>query len=513
MSEAHGLFCANKNTLKSLGKVVIFTMFLGILIHGFCYANLNLSHDSIYEMKGIDTDVLFLRGRFVSPFLFSINSLALPWFNGVVSLFITGIALFIIFSALNIHSPVIRGLVIGIILTDRTYISITSTYIHDLVCYSIALLFVALAVWIFCNPQKKRWIAAILIILSLGIYQSYIQIVVILLCAKLISDLINNKDFGAVLKRTFISAGYLAGSMVVYYVIYKIIVTVWHFTDSVPGWTNYPSNAFMSSVSNLIERILSAIAFEAEYAIHYCGDRSYFGFFLLIVSIAITLLMLLVLCDHFQTAKGSIILIFALILLLPIETGFIMILADMAHDIMYCSFAFVSLWGACIAQKYLDSDMPKYRKMKKYLLYIACITASVLILTNALFANRVYVKKDLEERATLTVMTRIIDRIEQTDGYTTGSTPVVFYGDLNSSPLMKRSDSFDYLGVGLDNSFSVTYKETYRVYINEYMNYPMIIQDTFDFKYQQSIEKMPVFPAEGSTRVIDGILFVKLSEY
>jgi hypothetical protein len=190
-----------------------------------------------------------------------------------------------------------------------------------------------------------------------------------------------------------------------------------------------------------------------------------------------------------------------------------MILADMAHDIMYCSFAFVSLWGACIAQKYLDSDMPKYRKMKKYLLYIACITASVLILTNALFANRVYVKKDLEERATLTVMTRIIDRIEQTDGYTTGSTPVVFYGDLNSSPLMKRSDSFDYLGVGLDNSFSVTYKETYRVYINEYMNYPMIIQDTFDFKYQQSIEKMPVFPAEGSTRVIDGILFVKLSEY
>lgn len=48
-----------------------------------------------------------------------------------------------------------------------------------------------------------------------------------------------------------------------------------------------------------------------------------------------------------------------------------------------------------------------------------------------IYANQMYLKKDLEYDATLSVMTRVVDRIEQVEGYIPGETPSSSWATFN----------------------------------------------------------------------------------
>ena len=492
-------------------ETVLTTLIVGFLIHGFCYSNLNLSHDSLYEMTGIDINVLMTRGRFVIPLIMKFNSLLLPWFNGLISLSVFGVAYYFLFDALIIKNRIVRLFVIGCLLTDRSFVMLTSTYLQDVIYYAIACLLASVSVWIMIKKTSWRLLASVLIVLSLGVYQSYIQMIVILMSASYLSDLLNKSDRISVITRSIKDMATIGSGMIVYFVIYKIIMHFGNYVDPFPDWKNQPSNAVITSLSEIKTRIITCLDFELDYIVHFSGDNSILGCVILFLIVVITSVLFIVICDHFKIATDAFLICILLFLLFPFESGFILFFANLAHDIMYNSFAFISFWAACLVQLYFDSDGLQKRRINHHLIMALAIVSGTLIIINSMFANRVYVKKDLELKSTMALINRMIDRIEQTDGYIVGETPVVVYGNVNYSPLVNTNSAFDYYGCSIGCSFAVTYSETLESYIHDYLNYPMNISIPHENINDTDLADMPIFPSPGSVQNIDGTIFVRLS--
>ena len=141
-----------------------------------------------------------------------------------------------------------------------------------------------------------------------------------------------------------------------------------------------------------------------------------------------------------------------------------------------------------------------------------------LIFNSIIYANQVYLKNSLEYQATQNIVVRMIDRIEQTDGYVVDQTPVVIIGSLEDSVFsMERSifDSTINQGVGLNSNFSVGSYSNFYAYFNRILAYPINMVTDIDqideWEQRVEVKGMPAFPAEGSCKIIENVLVIKLS--
>lgn len=72
-------------------------------------------------------------------------------------------------------------------------------------------------------------------------------------------------------------------------------------------------------------------------------------------------------------------------------------------------------------------------------------------------------------------MTRVVDRIEQVEGYIPGETPVEFLGDIQRSQLAMTRPAFAHLGslTGTEENYAITYGDTFWMYLEDVMGYPI----------------------------------------
>lgn len=491
-------------------STVLATLIIGFVIHGFFFSNLDLSHDSVVEMTGIYDKYLITLGRFCSVLIFKISPLAIPWFNGIVSLMIMGVSFHLIFDVLGINNRLIKVLAIACILSNRSLIALVATYVEDVICYSLALFFVSLALYVIYKTPQYKWFSILLLLISLGFYQAYIQVAAVIIIAKAVADLISDSKYSLVLKNLLINTLIIFSSMISYFAVYKITMFACGLNDAATRLDNSPNNALIISGADLLNRLLKAYQFEVFYIFNISGDNSYLGTSLFLVLTILGSLMLFLVMYQNKTKKASVYMVIILCLFLPVATGFILVLSNLVHDLIYCSPVYCCLIGSIVVQKYIDSGKEKNTGVRKGLVGFTLVILICFIFGNFMFANRVYMKKKLEEKTTYALMTRVIDRIEQVDGYVASETPVVFLGDLARSPLVTRNEYFDYDGCAWYSSFAITY--SIDSYVSKYMNYPMNIQEADSDSIGDITNELTVFPQNGSVKMIDGTVYIKLSE-
>lgn len=140
---------------------------------------------------------------------------------------------------------------------------------------------------------------------------------------------------------------------------------------------------------------------------------------------------------------------------------------------------------------------------------------AVLALGGVVFSNQVYLKKNLEFESTLSVMSRVIARIEAVEGYQPGSTPVAIIGTPESSVLSAERKGFEHLSA-LDaarTNYAIADDTDMIWYTWEVMGYPLNFVSTYELEQiRQTAEAqaMPTFPQEGCCRMIGDTLVVRL---
>ncbi len=140
----------------------------------------------------------------------------------------------------------------------------------------------------------------------------------------------------------------------------------------------------------------------------------------------------------------------------------------------------------------------------------------VIFLGSIVFSNQVYLKKNLEFESTLSLMSRVVQRIEETEGYVPGETPVAILGTPEDSVFSVERKGFEHLSAldAASGNYTVSTDEDMIWYCWEVLGYPLNFVSAFDLeqlKESEAARVLPAFPDEGCCTFIGETLVIRLS--
>lgn len=500
------------------------TFLWGLWAHGYGFLHDSFSKDSLSEFYGASGGSAWKiqLGRVIVPIYRQIfrTELTLPWMVGLLSLLWIGLAVYLVVRIFRIQSKLSLVLIAGILTANITVAATAATYSHDYDCDMFAMLCSVCAVYCWKELRFGWGIGAVFVALSLGIYQSYISVAIVLVMFVCILDLLNGEKFHAVMKNGLRAVGMLLLGGAVYYIIMKSVLAATGIALA-SGDTNSLDSALTLSVREII--------YLTYYAYVDCAAR-----LLNVVSPypaalvrGITLVLMALcggilawgLCNR-KLGWPERLLCVGLIALLPLGMNLIYIPTHaIVHDLMvyaiWLFYLLVILLADWFTQRGWNCPAENRGRFRNLSRTVAAILLAVILYGNVQTANVLYLKKDMEQDSYLSLMTRIVYRMEAFVEYEPGVTPVVFAGEhtmLNDS--IPGFEPYSRI-TGMDTAVVASTGEDYRLrsYFQTVMNIPVVVPygDVYNaMKTDPRVADMPAYPAEGCIALIDGVLVVKV---
>lgn len=508
----------NENRLSSrvtvdwqkLKFIALWVFAIGLVAHGYCYFNGNFSHDSLFSIHEQSPAVMISSGRYLRPvYRLLRGNFTLPVINGFLFLCFLSMSVYLLTDILNIQKKSLVALTCGLLTANSTIALMNATYLHDADSYGLALLLALAGVWVSLRLRHGNGYAVLFYFASLGIYQAYIDVAIYVFLILALVRLLQGEGVKKVYLKTIRNLLPIAAGMVLYFL--GILVTR-HMTQvSGGGLYNDPTAAL--SLRSLSDRFLS------------CARALYLWFFnsaahapgvvigANLLMLALTVLLLVALIRRRQLPGSSVWGIIGILILIPFGMNAVTLLSNVCHWLTVFA-CYLSYLCAPVLIELYDED-PAGSKCTLFSRKVWAVLAAVLIFDSCLYSNEISLKKELESAATLSTFTRIVDRMEQTEGFVPGQTEVAFVGLLFDSPLSTERSGFDHTSTGLWHSYSTTYYETYEVYLSYYLGYPAHCVDINEIQKYEKMEQiiaMPSFPAAGSVQMVEDVLVIKLSD-
>lgn len=490
------------------------TVIIGLIAHAYCYLNLNLSHDSLACLISTGGGGSYYQnGRFLRPIYQIIKCYwELPWLNGLLSITYFSLAMYFVNDALGIDKKNHIIISCGLLVTCSSISLLNATYLHDADSYILAFLFTSLGLWISRNFNRGRIISIPFFIVSLGLYQAYIQVAIIVYIILFVFDVLDGNDLKNSLLKLMLDAITIILSMVAYYAICSLLLSINNIEKV--GEYNSVSLVTSSFISTLLDKIYNTLVFDAAWFIYPNANKpTLILVFNILLSIAALFSMILIIKKKRIKALNIVTLCFIL-LLTPFAINAITLISGISHALTFFSLYFCYIFAFLLIRT--ANTLFDFSSIKK--IYSLCIILlSLMIVDNCIFSNRLYLQKELVSQNTLSTMTRIIDRIEQVEGYEVGKTEVALIGQLEWSNLANKRDFIiDYnLATGMDYYFSPTYYGGFATYFQTYLGYPINLlseKESKRFKDYKEVKSMKSFPYSDSCKIIDGVLVIKLSD-
>ena len=492
-------------------KFIAFWVFaIGLVAHGYCYFNANFSHDSLYSLYEERPDMMISLGRYLRPvYRLLRGNFALPVINGFLSLCFLTLSVYLLTDLLDIQKKGFVALTCGLLTANTTVALMNATYLHDVDSYGLALFLALAGVWVSLRLRRGIWWSTLFYFASLGIYQAYINVAVYVFLILALVQLLKGEGVKKVYLRTIRYFLPIAAGMVLYYIGVRVTQQLAHLSGT--GLYNSPSTAV--TLHSLAGRFIACAQALGLWffssAAHARG--AVIGANVLMLALAVFLTAALV--RQRRLPAASVWGILGILAAIPLGMNTVTLLSNVYHWLTVFSFYLSYLCVLVLAQLYFETSGRE--KAARFAQRVWAVLAAVLIIDSCLFSNEVYLKKELEDSATLSTFTRIVDRMEQTEGFVPGETRVAFVGLLYNSPLSRERAGFDYTATGLWHNYSTTYHDTYETYLSYYLGYPADCVDSGEIeKYEQleQVAAMHPFPAADSIRMIDGVLVIKLSD-
>lgn len=499
------------------------TFLFGLLAHGYSYFNIMYSHDSMMVYQ--DDEYLLQQlsvGRFMAPlYMWFRGIFYTPSLVAVLSLLFLGIAVYHMLRLFQIEKKLFVALICGMLTTCTTITLLYTTYMHDVDRYMFSFLLAVLGVVVIRRWRLGALIGALLICASLGLYQSYFQAAVLLVMMLAMMDALNGVAFQNILKFGLKGLAAFIGGLALYYIAAQIVPMLLGM-DIMDNYNSLSNVGNYGGIDDILLLIGGTYQYVFDYFLHPVTAHSTLAGLMNILLGAALLAMLLYIAVVRKISAANLVLLSLLLVLMPFGMNVTYFISHgFEHNLMIFSFfilyAFFLIVFEALLKSIPENESCPLCRRDCYIPH--CVVAAVfiwLLLGNIIYANQMYLQKELEYQNTLLTVNRIVDRIEQTEGYVPGETPVALVGTLQHSALsVTRPEYFDKQSVGNSQNFSVTYYESYEDYFEKLLNYPVLLLDeksSGEWAASPAVQSMPSFPAMDSCKMIDGTLVVKLSE-
>ena len=444
---------------------------------------------------------------------------ALPWLIGVLAIIYISISALLTTQVLEIKSKV-SGAVIGALMAVFPALASTFAYVFTMDGYMLGLLMGVTAVFV-TKKFKFGWIpGAILLALSLGCYQAYLP-VVILLC--MIDGVMTatsepGKDsFKRILR--YLYMGVIGGGL--YFLILQILLKIQGKTlgtyqlasgaeaagstaQAVGAAEAAGSVATTGLIGKLVSMYKDFAVFSLKSDVLAPNAFAWIALICIAASAAISFVIFIVKKKYYKSALLYVIAA-AFVIMIPLASNIIMLISS---DLTY--HALMRYQWVMIPIFYVTMNDRVGGKIASWVLAAA---GSVLVLVYAVTDNIGYSNLQKKYERTYAYCERLLDRIEQTDGYYQGI-PVAMIGVVSTDqyPKADLTEGVTDNLIGLSGDYLLYKNVDFGLFIKNYLGADLNIvtgDEIVDIYNSEEYVMMDSFPGKNSVMLVDGVIYVK----
>lgn len=499
---------------------IIATFVWGFVTHGYSFVDNNFSHDSLNEFHGAiwGNHLKMGSGRVFVPIYRDLfrGDLTMPWLIGILALLWIGLAVFLTIRIFSIENKLLIVLTAGIFTANISVSATAATYIHDLDCNMFSMLCAVAAVYCWKKLPWGSVLGALFLMVSLGIYQGFLAVTIVLVLFVCILALMNGDTFKNVFRQGLKAVGMILAGCGLYYVAMRVILHLSNL-QLTSGDYNSLDVILRLTPKTLVEMIAGA------YQDCFMRLINAYSAYPAIAIKAITLVLLLIFAGVTVIRLGNKsmgipekVLCICLIGLLPVGMDLLYILTlGQNHDLMVYAIWLFYLLALLLTDWLAARPCGGKVQIGKLLHVFTILLVFLLLFGHVQFANGMYMKKEQEYDAYLSLMTRIVDDMEECEEYVPGETPVVFVGlpDNLIDMIPGFKDYWNVIGMISTDVILRPQRDRYRAYFENVMGLPIVLAEDSvwdDIWSRDSVIEMPPYPSKECIAMIDGNLVVKL---
>lgn len=556
-----------KDGLSSVTKGAFFSsLVFGLLAHMVPMTGDFPNHDGLGSLY-FNQDMLS-SGRWFLSIACGISSyFALPWLIGVLSILYIGIAAALTCAVLKIRNKY-SAIVIGALMATFPALASTFAYVFTMDGYMLGLLMAVAAVY-FTKKFRFGWIGgAVLLALSLGTYQAYLPVAVILSLYAAVLILMGEDGKSGALKTSdssektasaeagdgtktkifkilrFLYMGLLGGGL--YFVILKVLLKVrgmelasYQGADSISLGANAAGSAAeqvaaqaagqaagqasWAAGAGLASKIIAAYKDFAVFSVRskVLAPNVFVWIALgILTGAALMLLLREIVKKKWYKRPVLYIAIILIALIYPVASNVVMIvMGDVTyHAIMRYQWVLIPiiLIALCDRLAYKPeyyaaaAGRESFVKLVTWLIpVLGCVIAFCYIVTD----NIGYSNLQKKYERTYAYCERLLDRIEQADGYYPGI-PIAMIGVVSEDqyPKADLTEGVTDNLIGLSGDYlcykGADYKHFFKAYLGADLN---IIsgEEIGEIYNSEEYVLMDSFPGKTSVKLVDGTIYVK----
>ena len=493
-------------------KAALLTFVSGFFIHLFSLVNILHNYDDITYF-GTRYGTGMESGRWALTYIGDIFGKIWGWPNasylhGIVFIFLIAVSAWFIMDIFRIKKLSI-GLLIGLVLV--TFPSTVSTlfFKYTAVYYGLAILLSVGAVWIL-EKSRFGWFFSIwCIAVALGIYQAYlpltISLMIVLLMFKIIKE---GKNFADILKIGLYYCVILIGGVILYFGILKLSLYV--FNTELLDYQGV-SDMGNISIASIFPMIIKAVKECLNMPFNnYCNlapnNILKIGYILLFV-ISFALMIFTVFINNREAYIGRMLMLLLLLVCFPLAVNFIVIMCPNSWIYTLMVFSFVVL---LLLPVILYECVDEKWKLGNILRKSALVIVIVMMCNYAYIANVNYQTMYFTDRQTENYFSSMLTQVRMTDGYKS-SMPWAFIGNNITDPSFKNfaANNLMYGGNGAEYVNAYSRISWFRAYQGFDIKLVADIEKAILYK-NEDVKNMPCYPDNGSIKIIDGIVVIKL---
>lgn len=505
------------NALKKLnelmgteGKTAFFSALIaGLLAHLSIMVSDIPNHDglaSIYSDQNMLTSGRWALGTFcgISSYY------SIPWLIGILSLLYLSVASVFMVKLLKMKNPILIVLACAMFASFPSLAS-NFAYAFTMDGYMMGVLLSILSVYLVEKGKFGFLFGGIALSVSLGIYQAYVPIAILLCVYKLLLFYMTKNSVKEKLLTTgkYASMGILGA--VLYYVVLKVLLALNKTSLSTyQGMSQVTEGQKQGVLATIKGMYADFVTFSLKGRILFSNKFALVAVVILGVAFIISLVMRMAKEGLFKSV-WTYVLAFVAVAIIPLATNAVLLISSDVTYHLLMRYQWV-MFGI-LALAFIDDTTSMYKAgWTNTVLWGTLIASFVVVFSYIITDNIAYSNLEKKYEKTYAYCVRLADRIEQTEGYYQGI-PIYMIGVVGEDnfPVTDiTADVTDHM-VGISGDYLLYTPENYELFYKNFMGISFNFLRPEEANYYDSAEYIALdsFPGANSTKVVDGILYVK----
>lgn len=500
----------NKYISRQQKTAAISAFLLGLLIHLPVMLSDIPNHDGLDSLY-FDQNMI-TSGRWFLTIACGFSSyFTVPWMIGLLGLVFLGLTAAVTVELLEIRSQAVAALCGGILVAFPALAS-TFAYVFTLDGYMMAMLLAALAVLLTKKYQWGFLLGAQCLAFSMGIYQAYLPFAVLLCLYQVVLLAVKKEEKAVVKTGKYLGMGVLGALL--YYGILKVLLLIQGKElasyQGIDSMHSIAGGGILNTVKTIYRDFLG-FTFKGNVLF-----QNVFSLAALLALLAVTgyALFSLLLCQKWYKSLWLYVLVLGLVILIPPATSCILLVSPEVtyHLLMRYQWVVFLLCMLGLSDRFLYQSKPE-RGASCLAQWILLSAAAVLLFCYALTDNIAYANLEKRYEKTYAYCLRLLDRIEQTEGYYPGI-PIAMIGVVGDEQYPETDLTGEVTSnmTGLSGDGLLYTGNNYEAFIKHYLGATLNVLDAEvmgEIYYTPEYMEMETFPGASSTKVVDGVLYVK----